>query len=90
MLFWVCVSAFVSFVCVMGVVVGVCGWWVFQCRVAVVFASRRVPGVLARVGVVGWLVGACGLVCVVWFRMLTCLASFRVFLSWFCLFVLFG
>ena len=57
MLLIVCVSAFVPFVCVMGVVVGVSGWWVFQCRVAVVSASRRVPGVVVRVS---WLVpGAC-------------------------------
>ena len=77
--------------------VGVSGWWVFQWWVAVVLASRRVPGVVVGFGVwvacsgVGWLVvGACGacarvvgasvgvcwLVCVVWFRMLTCLASF--------------
>ena len=93
------------------------GWRVFQCRVAVVWASSCVPGVVVCVlwlvcgvclgvaglvcGVgglvwacfgVGWLVcGVCGvwggvvwlvlvgvwwLVCVVWFRMLTCLASF--------------
>lgn len=57
MLLIVCVSAFVPFVCVMGVVVGVSGWWVFQCRVAVVLASRRVPGVVVCVS---WLVpGAC-------------------------------
>lgn len=78
MLFIVCVSAFVSFVCVMGVVVGVCGWCCFQYCVAVVCASRRVPGVVVCVS---WLVsGVClgvgWLVCVVWFRMLTCLASF--------------
>ena len=83
----VCVSAFVPFVWVMGVVVGVFGvWWrVFQCRVAVVSASRRVPGVVLGFGVwvacsgVVWLVlvGVCWLVCVLWwFRMLTCLASF--------------
>ena len=100
MLLMVCVSAFVPFVCVMAVGVGVSGFWwcVFQYCVAVVCASRRVPGVLVCVvpgacagvvwlvvgagglvcvGVV-WLVlvGAGGLVCVVWFRMLTCLASF--------------
>lgn len=59
MLFMVCVSAFVPFVWVMAVGVGVSGFWwcVFQWCVAVVFASRRVPGV----GVcVSWLVpGAC-------------------------------
>ena len=59
MLFIVCVSAFVPFTWVMGVVVGVSGvWWcVFQCCVAVVSASRRVPGVVVCVS---WLVpGAC-------------------------------
>lgn len=91
MLFMVWVGACWPFVCVMGVAVGVFGvWWrVFQCRVAVVSASRRVPGV----GVcVSWLVpGACsgvaGLVCVSWFRMLTCLGLFPVFwlLSFVCL-----
>lgn len=85
----VCVSAFVPFVWVMGVVVGVFGvWWcVFQCCVAVVWASSVVPGVLACVvsgacsgvfllvsGVVCSGVGVS--VCVSWFRMLTCLASF--------------
>lgn len=92
MLLIVCVSAFVPFVWVMAVGVGVSGFWwcVFQCRVAVVSASRRVPGVVVCVswlvpgacgvcaGVV-WLVlvGVCWLVCVLWrFRMLTCLASF--------------
>ena len=86
-LFWVWVCACWPFVCVMGVVVGVSGWWVFQWWVAVVLASRRVPGVLACVvsgacsgvfllvsGVVCSGVGVC--VCVSWFRMLTCLASF--------------
>lgn len=88
MLLIVCVSAFVPFVCVMAVVVGVSWWCVFQCWVAVVLSSRRVPGV------VGWLVScvclvvACSwCVCVVvfwvgvagvgvevfwWFRMLMC------------------
>lgn len=64
MLLIVCVSAFVPFVWVMGVVVGVFGvWWrVFQCRVAVVWASRRVPGVVLGFGV--WVVclGVAGLV----------------------------
>ena len=106
-LFMVWVCACWPFVCVMGVVVGVCGWCVFQWCVAVVWASRRVPGVLvwgvcvlvclgvvwlvsgACLGVVGVGVGVSWLVCVLWlFRMLTCLASFRVFLSWFCLFCL--
>ena len=72
MLFMVWVGACWPFTCVMGVVVGVCGCCVFQWWVAVVWASSVVPGVLACVG---WLVlvGVCGLV---WFRMLTCLASF--------------
>ena len=57
MLFIVCVSAFVPFVWVMVVGVGVSWWCCFQCRVAVVPPSRRVPGVLACVS---WLVsGAC-------------------------------
>lgn len=104
------VSAFVPFVCVMGVAVGVCGWCVFQYWVAVVFLSRRVPGVgvcvswlvLGACFGVGWLgfgacvcgwgvrdwgVGVAGLVCVSWFRMLTCLGLFPVFwlLSFVCL-----
>ena len=58
-LFMVWVGACWPFVCVMAVGVGVSGfwWWVFQWWVAVVLASRRVPGV----GVcVSWLVpGAC-------------------------------
>ena len=89
MLFMVCVSAFVPFVWVMAVGVGVSGFWwcVFQCCVAVVWASSVVPGVLACVvsgacsgvfllvsGVVCSGVGVS--VCVSWFRMLTCLASF--------------
>lgn len=45
MLLIVCVSAFVPFVWVMGVVVGVSGCCVFHWWVAVVWASRRVPGV---------------------------------------------
>ena len=129
-LFWVWVGACWPFTCVMAVGVGVSGFWwrVFQWWVAVVWASRRVPGVVvcvswlvsgACLGVaglvfgvgglvwacfgVGWLVsgvsgvcagvvwlvlvGVCWLVCVLWwFRMLTCLASFRVF-GFVCLFV---
>ena len=89
MLFWVWVGACWPFVCVMAVGVGVSGFWwcVFQWCVAVVLASSVVPGV----GVcVSWLVpgscsGVAGLVCVSWFRMLTCLASFRVF-GFVCLF----
>lgn len=82
---WVC--ACWPFVWVMVVAVGVFGWCVFQCCVAVVPPSRRVPGVLACVvsgaclgvfllvsGVVCSGVGVS--VCVSWFRMLTCLASF--------------
>ena len=78
MLFIVCVSAFVPFVCVMAVGVGVSGFWwcVFQWCVAVVLASRRVPGVVVCVswlapgvclGVV-WLVSGVSGVCagVVW------------------------
>lgn len=112
MLFMVWVGVCWPFTCVMVVGEGCSGWCVFQWRVAVVPASRRVPGVGvcvswlvpgACLGVVWLVVGACGvcacvvgvsvgvswLVCVLWwFRMLTCLASFRVFLSWFCLFCL--
>lgn len=91
MLFMVWVGACWPFTWVMAVGVGVSGFWwrVFQCCVAVVLPSRRVPGVGVCVCVlvclgVGWLVPgvsgakACvaGLVCVSWFRMLTCLASF--------------
>ena len=84
--FWVWVCACVPFVWVMGVVgVGCSGWCCFQYCVAVVWASRRVPGVLACVswlvpgacvgwfaggGVVGVGVGVSWLVCVAWFRML--------------------
>ena len=85
MLFVVWVVACLPFVCVMAVGVGVCGFWwcCFQWCVAVVWASSCVPGVVVGFGVwvvcsgVVWLVsGVGGLVCVVWFRMLTCLASF--------------
>ena len=87
-LLMVWVRAIVPVVWVVGVVVGVFGWRVFQWCVAVVLVSRRVPGVVWLVSGVGglvwacfgvvWLVlvGVCWLVCVVWFRMLTCLASF--------------
>ena len=85
---WVC--ACWPFVWVMVVGEGCSGWCCFQCCVAVVCASRRVPGVVVGFGVwvacsgVGWLVpGVSGakacvawLVCVLWFRILTCLASF--------------
>lgn len=129
MLLIVCVSAFVPFVCVMGVVVGVSGWCCFQYCVAVVLASRRVPGVVvgfgvwvACLGVVWLVVGACGLawarfgvrwlvsgvsgvcacvvpgacvgvcwlVCVVWFRMLTCSGLFLFLGFVFCFVLLFG
>lgn len=68
MLLIVCVSAFVPFVWVMAVGVGVSGFWwcVFQCCVAVVSASRRVPGVVLGFGVwvacsgVVWLVSGVG------------------------------
>lgn len=92
-LFMVCVSAFVPFVWVMVVGCGVSGWCCFQYCVAVVSASRRVPGV----GVcVSWLVsGACSgvgwLVCVLWwFRMLTCSGLFLVFLVLFVLLITVG
>ena len=81
-LFVVWVGACPPFTCVMAVGVGVSWWCVFQWWVAVVWASSCVPGVLACVvsgacsGVV-WLVSGVGVsVCVSWFRMLTCLASF--------------
>ena len=85
MLFMVWVGACWPFTCVMGVAVGVSGvWWCcFQYCVAVVSASRRVPGVGACVswlvpGVclgVGWLVvGACG-VC-------ACVVGASVGVSW--------
>lgn len=64
MLFWVWVGACWPFTCVMVVGEGCCGWCCCQCFVAVVCASRRVPGVLACV-VVGfgvWVVCSC----VVW------------------------
>lgn len=92
----VCVSAFVPFVWVMGVVVCVCGWCCFQCWVAVVWASRRVPGVGVCVSwfvsgacarVVGVGVGVSWLVCVLWwFRILMCVLAFLFFLGFvFCL-----
>lgn len=63
----VCDSAPVPLTCVMAVGVGVFWWRVFQWWVAVVPASRRVPGVVV------WLV------CVVWFRMLMCVRLFPCF-----------
>lgn len=62
MLFMVWVGACVPLVCVMVVGVWCLGWCCFQCRVAVVWASRRVPGVLACVGGVGWLVSCVSVV----------------------------
>lgn len=108
MLFWVCECACVPLVCVMVVGEGCFGLCCFQCCVAVVSASRRVPGVLvcgvcvlvcsgvgwlvsgvsgacacvvwlASVGVAGASVGVSWLVCVSWFRMLTCFGLFPVF-----------
>lgn len=92
---WVC--AVVPPVWVMAVGVGVSGFWwcCFQWWVAVVWASRRVPGVVVGV-VVFWLVWVCFGVfawlgvgeSVWWFRMLMrVLASFLSF--WFCFLVLF-
>lgn len=74
-LFMVWVGACVPFTCVMAVGVGVSGFWwcVFQWCVAVVPASSVVPGVL---------------VCVVWFRMLTCSGLFLSFGFVSCLFCL--
>ena len=71
-LFMVWVSAFVPFVWVMVAGCGVSGWRVFQCWVAVVWASRRVPGVLVGFGV--WVVcsGVVGVEAFWWFRMLMC------------------
>ena len=113
MLFWVCECVCVPLVCVMVVGEGCSGLCCFQYCVAVVLASRRVPGVVLGFGVwvacfgVGWLVfgvgglvwagvvwlvlvGVCWLVCVVWFRMLTCLASFFFLGFVFCFVLLFG
>ena len=128
-LFVVWVVACPPFTCVMAVGEGCSGWCCFQYCVAVVWASRRVPGVVVGFGVwvacsgvvwlvsgvgglvwarfgVGWLVsgvsgvcagvvwlvlvGVCWLVCVVWFRMLTCVASFFFLGFVFCFVLLFG
>lgn len=88
-LLMVCDGACWPFVWVMVAPVGVCGWCVFQCWVAVVFPSRRVPGVLARVVVSGACSGVGWLVWVVWFRMLMRVAPLSVFLFC-CLACLFG
>lgn len=80
MLFWVCECACWPLTCVMVVGEGCSGWCCFQYCVAVVLASRRVPGVL---------VGVSWLVCVSWFRMLMRVAPLSCcFLSFFSL--LFG
>lgn len=92
-LFVVWVVACPPFTCVMAVGVGVSWWCVFQCRVAVVWASSCVPGVVVCVS---WLVsGAClgvvWLVCVLWwFRMLTCSGLFLSLGFVFCFVLLFG
>lgn len=65
MLLIVWVGACWPFVCVMVVGVGVSGCCVFQWRVAVVLASRRVPGVPECLGVVGWVV-SCVSVALAW------------------------
>lgn len=65
-LFWVCECACVPLVCVMVVGEGCSGWCCFQYCVAVVLASRRVPGVVLGFGVwvvcfgVVWLVSGVG------------------------------
>ena len=93
MLFWVCECACWPFTCVMVVGVGVCGFWwcCFQWCVAVVWASRRVPGVVVCVWVlvsgacwgVGWLVSCVSGVCVcVWAGACVCV-GWLVCVSWF-------
>ena len=88
MLFMVWVGACWPFVWVMAVGVGVSGFWwrVFQCFVAVVPLSRRVPGVLVGFGV--WVVcsGAVGVGAFWWFRMLMCVRLSFLVLSLTCLF----
>ena len=74
MLLVVCECACVPLVCVMGVVVGVSGWCCFQYWVAVVWASRRVPGVPGCLGVV---VGGVG---VVVFWLVSCVGGLVVWL----------
>ena len=91
-LLMVCVSAFVPFVWVMGVVVGVSWWCVFQWCVAVVPASRRVPGVGvcvswlvpgACLGVVWLVVGACGVCARVGWLVLVGVCGLVCVLWWF-------
>ena len=90
-LFWVCECACVPLTWVMAVGVGVSWWCCFQCWVAVVLASRRVPGVVVCVCVLVACSGVGWLVCVLWwFRMLTCLASFFFLGFVFCFVLLFG
>ena len=63
-------------------------WWrVFQCFVAVVLLSRRVPGVLVGFGVLvcSGVVGV-GVKAFWWFRMLMCV---RLSCFWFCFLVCF-
>lgn len=92
MLFCACDSACWPFVCVMVVGEGCFGWCCFQYCVAVVFVSRRVPGVVACSGVallvwacscVGWLVPGVVGACVGW---LACVGV----AAWFCVGVLFS
>ena len=89
----VCVGACVPFTWVMAVGVGVSGFWwcVFQWCVAVVPASRRVPGVGSCVCVVlacWWCACVVGLGVKVlwWFRMLTCSGLFPCLFGFACLF----
>ena len=90
MLFMVWVGACWPFVWVMAVGVGVSGFWwrVFQCFVAVVPLSRRVPGVLVGFGV--WVVCSgvvgVGVGAFWWFRMLMCVRLSFLVLSLTCLF----
>lgn len=84
----VCVGACVPFTWVMAVGVGVSGFWwcVFQWCVAVVPASRRVPGVGAGVRVVlacsgvGWLVSCVRVVLACWWC--ACVVGLGVKVLW--------
>lgn len=78
MLFWVCECACVPLVCVMVVGEGCSGLCCFQYCVAVVLASRRVPGVVLGFGV--WVVclGVAGLV----FGVCACVVGASVGVSW--------
>lgn len=104
MLFMVWVGACVPLTWVMVVGCGVSWWCCFQCLVAVVSASRRVPGVLARVvvsgacsgvgGLVSGVVGVCA--CVVWLVSgvvavwLVCVVWFRMLMCACASFLFFG